>query len=216
VVPLVLVALVRGPAPQRVLALGGLSYLVLLAARLGYSPDEPRLLLPAAALVSPLLGGVEGHPWRRRAMVAVALAGVVPTLTLNTNKPLLRRGVPSVLRADRIEAQLIDRDQTDQQYVLAIKALNRSLPTGGKLGVVGRDYFPSYVLIDPGLHREVIHLAPTQLDPAWLRRRGFVGAFIWPTDPEDCVDMGCSAAPLPADAMRLPGGTAFLFAATNP
>jgi hypothetical protein len=212
VVPIVSVALVRGPAPQRVLALGGLSYLVLLAARLGYSPEAPRLLLPAAALVSPLLARLEGRPGRRRAVVAVALAGVLPALTLSTSKPLLLRGVRSVLRADRIEAQLTTAE--DRRYVPAVEALNRLIPPAAKLGVVDTDVNPFYALYDAGLHRDVVYLAPTELDPVELRRRGFIGAFIWPTSsPDDCPPGDCPAVPPPPGAIPLPNGAAFLFSA---
>jgi hypothetical protein len=206
-VPVVSVVLLRGPAPQRVLALGAVAYLVLFAAGLGYSPEAPRLLLPAATLVSPLLARLEGHPGRRRAMVAVALAGVVPVLTLNTDKPLLQKGAPNVLSADRIEAQMINPN--NRPSIAAVKALNRLIPDDAKLGVVGLDD-PDYVLYDRGLHRQVIDLARWQLDPVELARRGFVGAFIWPTDLEDCADRDCV---LPPAAIPLPGGAGLLLAA---
>jgi hypothetical protein len=207
-VPVVSVALVRGPAPARLLALGAGAYLVLLAARLGYSPEAPRLLLPAAVLVSPLLAGVDAHPGRRRALVAAALAGVVPVLTLNPNKPLLLGGVGRVLRDDRIEVQLIDEDA--RQYLPGVVALDRLIPAEGKLAVVGQAAMPVYALEDPGLHREVIAIAPGEFDPDELRRRGFTAAFAWPPPPDDCPPADCPRLPRIPAAIRLPGDAALL------
>ena len=208
-VPVVSVALLRGPPPQRVVALAGASYLVIFAARLGYSPEVPRLLLPAAALVSPLLARVDDHRWRRRTMVAVALAGVVPALTLNTNKPLLLRGTRSVLRDDRIETQLV----SEPRYVAAVEALNRLIPAEGELGVVDVGDNLDYVLYDPGLHRDVVVLSPADLNPLVLRRRGFLGAFVWQVSRDHCPPTDCPGIPTPSGALPLPGGAAFLPAA---
>jgi hypothetical protein len=208
-VPIVVIALWRGPAPQRFLALGALIYLVLFTARMGYAPVAPRLLLPAAALVAPLLARLDDHRAARWAMVAVALAGVGPTLTLNTHKPLLLGGERSVLRADRVEAQLIDGE--DRQFIPAVKALNRLIPAHGKLGMVGGDPPLTYVLYDAGLRRDVVSLDASELDPGALRRRGFLGAFVWPSPPpDDCSPVDCPPVRLPASAVPLPGGAAFV------
>jgi hypothetical protein len=212
-VPLGAVALLRGPAPQRVLALGGLAYFVLVAARLGYGPDVPRQLLPAVALVSPLFARVDGHPWGRRAMVVVALSAVVPVLTLNQSKPLLLGRRPSILHADRIEALLSFDD--DRRHVVAAEALNRLIPAWGKVGVLNnQEDIPYYELYDPGLHRDVVPLGPSDLDPVQLRRRGFMGAFIWPAPaPTVCAPRDCPAVVPAAGAIPLPAGAAFLPAA---
>jgi 4-amino-4-deoxy-L-arabinose transferase-like glycosyltransferase len=211
VVPVAAVALVRGPAPQRVLVVGGLAYFLLVVAFVGYSPDVPRQLLPAVALVSPLLARVERHPWARRVVVVVAVSAVVPVLTLNQSKPLLLAGRPSILRADRIQAQL-SFDRQDRRHVAAAEALNRRIPARGKVGVLNtQEDLPYYVLYDPGLRRDVVPLGPSDLDPLRLRRRGIIGVFFWPTpSPAECAPSDCQPVLPPAGAVPLPEGAAFL------
>ena len=103
----------------------------------------------------------------------------------------------------------------DRRHVAAAEALNGLIPARGKVGVLNnQEDVPYYVLYDPGLHRDVVPLGPSDLDPIQLRQRGFIGAFIWPMpSPAECPPSDCPPVVPPVGAIPLPDGAAFLPAA---
>jgi hypothetical protein len=212
-IPVVAITIVRGPYRLRLVAIAATVYVLVFAVRLGYSPEVPRLLMPAVALAAPLLAQVTVHTWLRVSVVCLTLAGAIPALTLDSNKPLLNRGVPNVLRLDRVQTQLID----DQVEIPAVERLHHLIGQHSVLAVVDDGDSPDYALYDPNLNRRVVVIDNTNLNPERLRALGATGAFIWRVGPGGhCMSTTPCLTPESVEALvRLPADAAYLPAATS-
>ena len=198
--PIVALCLLRGPSPLRYTAAAAAVYALVFALRLGYSPEVPRLLMPAVGLAAPLLAVAARLNWSRILLVVVSLAGVVPALTLDGNKPLLNRGEPTVLSLGRVDTQLID----DPDAAPAIKALNHIVGPHGRLGVVDAGDSPDYVLYDAHLRRRVLPLAASDVNAPTLHALRVAGVFLWSAPSATSCTTVADCTPLPPDVRLVP------------
>lgn len=178
-VPLLVWALVRPvTGAHRLVVAAALAFAVVLSWRLGYSPDNTRLLLPGLVLTLPLLALAASRRWSRASVATLAVAGALPVILLNPHRSPFT--TPALLGSGRHTEQLADYDGMAR----LMSRLDRILSPTAPLGVLHAPEFtssehPPYAFFDASLRRRVALLSAREVTPVRLRAMGLAGAVVW-------------------------------------
>jgi hypothetical protein len=197
--------------PLRLCAAASCSYFVFLAVRLGYGPEEARLLMPGLAFAAPTLALL--MRWRIATMLSalIAVAGLVPTVAFDLNKPLLRSDSSSILARDRLDQQLADTDYARSRP--ALRRLNRLVPAHARLAFLQQDDTIDYLLFGSHFTRYMIPLGDHEITAAMLAKKHADAIFIWNT--RECQRCGACSQPVGLRALPLGAGAELLVPARS-
>ena len=162
----------RSPPWLRCFALAGLGYILSFAITNEWNPWIGRVLMPGVALAAPLLAGAALRPWLAGAVLALAAIGLVPSVLMNPQKPLLvERKVKNVFRLDRLTQQTLVR--TEMLPVIA--EVNARIDDTGSLGFVGNEDSWDYPLFGQHRERRVVRLKPEEVNRPIMAIEGLDG-----------------------------------------
>lgn len=162
----------RAPPARRVVAGAALVYLVVFALLSEYNPWVARVMMPAIAIGAPLLAALCSRALLAGAAVALALAGLMPSLFSNQFKPLFTaRGQQTVLGKDRNEQQTLARPE----MAAVIAGLGAAVGPRDPIGLVRGGDSWDYVFFGRQLGRRIVLLAPQQATHRTMRRLGLRG-----------------------------------------
>lgn len=159
--PLVIAVLLirRVPRPRRLLALTAVVSLVTYAYVLEWGPWNPRHANPLIVLAAPLLGLLALRSRLAWVAVGVSLVGLVPSLLKQVESSVLSAN-PSqkALGLGRVEQQAKARPDV----VNVVNFLNRRVPDGTPIGLVGGEETLDYPLFGARLEQPVIRYGTSQ------------------------------------------------------
>ena len=160
----------------RLVAAAALLYPVVLATASGWNPFMGRVLVPFVAIGAPLFAVLALKPSIRGAAIALAVIGLVPSVLINRQKPLLvpnGGGRPAVFQ-DRTTQQAIIRPEMGG----VIKAVNERLGPTAPLGFAGTEDSWDYPFFGARLERRVVRMDPKAVTRETMGEAG-VGAVLF-------------------------------------
>jgi hypothetical protein len=172
--PILLVTALRPRSPpwHRTLALAGLGYILSFAVTSEWNPWIGRVLVPGVAIGAPLLAGVALRPWLAGVVLALAVAGLVPSVLMNPQKPLLvERRAKTVFGLDRLQQQTLIRPEMHG----VLSAMNARMGATAPLGYVGGEDSWDYPLFGEHRERRVVRLKYAQVNIGVMAFYGLTG-----------------------------------------
>jgi hypothetical protein len=172
-VPILLVTAIRprsAPWP-RIVALAALGYILAFAITREWNPWVGRVLMPGVAIGAPLFASYASSRWLSGVVLALALAGLVPSVVSNVQKPLLVSREDNVFRLDRIRQQTLIRGE----MLPVISAVNARLGPADALGFVGSEDSWDYPLFGERRERRVLRLEAAHVNVGLMVSQGLAG-----------------------------------------
>ena len=152
--------------------LPGFGYILAFAITNEWNPWIGRVLIPAVAIGAPLFASVALRPWLCGVVLALAAAGLVPSVLTNEMKPVLvPRGTRSVFRLDRLHQQTIIRPE----LFAVMKEVKARVGATASVGYVGDEDSWDYPLFGEHRERRVIRLEPGQASLPIIASEGLAG-----------------------------------------
>jgi hypothetical protein len=157
--PCLLISLVRFRERERfALALFAVGGVLVVSASLRYNVWISRFLLPSYLAAVPLAGLFLKRRVGRFAVLALVILGAFPMLFYTQQKPIVGSDVLTMYRADQMSLIEPDRAQV-------IRAVDREVPKGGRLGYIGSEDSWEYPYFGPHLDRKLVKLTTADVKP---------------------------------------------------